>query len=162
MRLARAGNPNDFKSQDRGSPILDKVLMPPMWATNPDRYNAVYKALENPQIFDVYREYVPNQLYQKYFSHYKFVFCCEGAGYENHRIWESLYRGNFPVMLDTKWARTLIDLELPILLISSISELTAEHINSHLQKWQNWDPKICQTLWMPYWKNLILNALGNY
>jgi hypothetical protein len=157
MRLARAGLPGSFILYNSNQ-IKDKVLMPPMWPTNPNRYSAVYDALERKDLFDVYRDYIPNDEYVDFFGRYKFVFCCEGNGYENHRVWESLYRNSFPVMLNTSWARTLINLDLPILYVDKISDLNKKMLEDHLNKWQNFDPKNCPSLWLPYWEKLVSSA----
>ena len=157
MRLARAGLPKSFKSYNSNE-IQNKVLMPPMWPTNPNRFLAVSEALERKDLFDVYRDYIPNSQYVGFFGRYKFVFCCEGNGFENHRVWESLYRNSFPVMLNTPWAKTLIDLNLPILYVDKISDLNTKMLEDHLDKWRNFDPKNCPSLWLPYWKKLILSA----
>ncbi|ASY25874.1 hypothetical protein [Candidatus Planktophila versatilis] len=158
LRLARAGFPKDFQSQNSNT-IVDRVLMPPMWPTNPNRYHAVYQALKMPNVFDVYREYIPNSQYVEFFGRYKFVFCCEGNGYENHRVWESLYRNSFPVMLDTPWARTLIDLKIPILLVREISELNPGLLEEHLEIWKDFDPKKCESLWLPHWEKMVLEKI---
>lgn len=158
IRLARAGFPKDYSKLNRNL-IIDKVAMPPMSATNPIRFIAVEEALKHPSLFDVYRDYLPNNEYIEFFRDYLFMFSCEGNGYENHRIWETLYRGSFPVMFDSPWARTLLDLNLPILIIKRISELTPLVLNQHREKWQNFDPKSCQELWIPFWENLIKETL---
>ena len=154
MRLARAGLPRNYVLENSNS-VTNKVLMPPMWPTNPNRYQAVYEALQHKDIFDVYREYIPSEQYVELFGKYKFIFCCEGNGYENHRVWESLYRNSYPIMLDTPWAQTLMDLNLPILLVSKLSHINKELLNAHLIKWKKFDPKNCPSLWIPYWKNLV-------
>lgn len=154
IRLARAGIPKDYLKLNRNV-IVDKIAMPPMSATNPIRFIAVKEALKLPTLFDVYRDYLPNDEYIEFFSDYLFMFCCEGNGYENHRIWETLYRGSFPVMFDSAWARTLLDLNLPILIIKQISDLSSVTLLRHREKWQDFDPKSCQALWIPFWENLI-------
>ena len=158
MRFARAGLPKSFKSYNSNE-IQNKVLMPPMWPTNPNRFVAVSEALERKDLFDVYRDYIPNSQYVGFFGRNKFVFCCEGNGFENHRVWESLYRNSFPVMLNTPWAKTLSDLDLPILYVDKISDLNTKMLEDHLDKWWNFDPKNCPSLWLSYWEKLILSAL---
>jgi len=135
--------------------ILNNVLMPPMWPTNPNRFQSVYQALKMANVFDVYRDYIENSQYVEFFGRYKFMFCCEGNGYENHRIWESLYRNSFPVMLDTPWARTLGDMKLPILLVHELSDLNHELLQEHLKIWRDFDPRNCEILWLPYWERLV-------
>jgi hypothetical protein len=160
IRLARAGFPKDFSKLNRNL-IVDRIAMPPMSATNQIRYQAVEEALKRPLLFDVYRDYLPNNEYVEFFRDYLFMFSCEGNGYENHRIWETLYRGSFPVMFDTPWARTLLDLNLPILIVHDFSELSASVLNQHKEKWHNFNPKTCQELWIPFWENLIKETIDS-
>ena len=160
MRLARAGLPSDYVMPNSNS-ITDKVLMPPMWPTNPIRYLLVYEALQNKDVFDVYREYIPINQYVEFFGKYKFVFCAEGNGYENHRIWESLYRKSFPVVIDTPWSQTLVALGLPILFVSSLSEINIDLLHAHNEKWKDFDPKKCEVLWLPYWEKVVHTAINS-
>jgi hypothetical protein len=158
VRLARAGFPKDYSKLNRNL-IVNRIAMPPMSATNPIRFKAVEEALKQPLLFDVYRDYLPNNEYIDFFKDYLFMFCCEGNGYENHRIWETLYRGSFPVMYESPWAKTLLDLNLPILIIERISDLNPLVLDQHREKWQNFDPNSCQELWIPFWENLIKETL---
>jgi hypothetical protein len=158
LRLARLGFP-DLYSRLNSKEIVQRVAIPPMSATNPIRFEIVKISLRHPEIFDVFRDYLQHEIYIETFRKYQFIFCCEGNGYESHRIWESLYRGSFPVMLNTRWARTIKDLGLPILLVNKLEDIDSDLLDSHYQEWQNFNPKDCNVLWIDHWKKLINSYL---
>jgi hypothetical protein len=62
-------------------------------------------------------------------------------------------------MLDTPWARTLADLKVPILLVHELSELNPKILEEHLKIWRDFDPKKCETLWLPFWERLVHEAI---
>ena len=86
---------------------------------------------------------------------YKFLLCLEGNGYENHRIWESLYLGIFPVLLKTRWSTTLEYLDLPILFINNLEEVNESLLFDFATKHKGYSPNQSETLWIPYWRDLI-------
>jgi hypothetical protein len=95
---------------------------------------------------------------REYFSfvkNYRFIFCSEGNGYENHRIWETLYQGSFPVMLKTDWSKSLEWLNLPILLIDNFGELTKDKLYEFEKFHQDFHPHEKAELWIPFWRDLI-------
>jgi hypothetical protein len=89
------------------------------------------------------------------------LLCLEGNGFENHRIWESLYLGIFPVMLKSDWSLSLDYLKLPILLVDEISEITKELLQKFWQTNLDFNPKTKSELWMEYWEDLIASHLDN-
>ena len=86
---------------------------------------------------------------------FRFVLCCEGNGFENHRIWETLYQGSFPVMFNSPWSNSLRYLQLPILYIDSLDEINAKFLRDFLDKHLEFRPDELETLWIPYWRKVI-------
>lgn len=154
LKLGRAGKPKYFKKFKEDA-IVDRVLVPPMSPSNKIRINAVFYASQNPQIFDVRKNLMHESEYFAMTQNYRFVLCCEGNGYENHRIWETLYQGSFPVLLRTKWSASLIYLGLPILFIDKFEDLTKNMLLEFADKNAHFDPKATKELWVPYWKQII-------
>lgn len=144
-----------YHKNDASHEVFDKVYLPPMAPTNEIRYRVVNQALSLPQVFDVDRQYKNELDYFHNVKKYKFVFCCEGNGFENHRIWESLYHDSFPVMLDSIWSRNLSSLGLPILVVKDISEINATLLANFLEKNREFNSRKEQKLWMRYWKDLF-------
>ena len=157
LRLGRSGR-RKFHQPSKDSQILNRVLIPPMSNTNPIRASVIDFGLSNPELFDVYTNYLDEPKYFKLTSKYRFIFCCEGNGYENHRIWETLYRNGFPILLNTAWSESLRLLNLPILEISKLTDLTPELLMAFNTKYHNFNSANSPALWLPFWKQCIDNA----
>ena len=138
-----------------------KILVPPMSDTNPIRLAVIKDAEKFPEIFDVKTQYLHEKKYFDLIKKYQFLLCLEGNGFENHRIWESLYLGIFPVMLKSDWSLSLDYLKLPILLVDEISEISREMLQKFWQTNLNFNPEFKSELWLGYWKHLVESHLGN-
>ncbi len=158
LKLGRAGKPKYFESFHPDA-IKDRVLVPPMAPSNKIRMQVIYLAIQNPDIFDVRKNLMHEEEYFNLTRRYRFILCCEGNGYENHRIWETLYQGSFPVLLRTKWSTNLEYLNLPILFIDSVEDLTKNILSEFAIKNSHFDPKAAKELWVPYWKQIIENGV---
>ena len=154
LALGRAGLKR-FHRNKKSQEIFDRVLIPPMSPTNKARYGALMWGRENPELADTFFELLPQSVYFDLAKKYKFVFCSEGNGFENHRIWETLYQGSFPILLSTSWSKTLKYLNLPILFVQRYSEITSKLLADFHDKNRDFDPKSCESLWEPYWRDLI-------
>jgi hypothetical protein len=154
MRLGRLGLPKWYRRRGDNS-IQDKILVPPMAPTNPSRFLAVEQAKANPKLFDVFTDYLLENEYFDLTRKYKFVLCCEGNGFENHRIWETLYQDSFPVMVRSPWSISLAYLNLPILFVDSLEEISHENLSNFAKVNANFSATDCPQLWTPFWGNLI-------
>lgn len=154
-RTGRYSNLTHFTVKIKREKFNPKILVPPMSNTNPIRSIAVTRALELPEIYDVKTGYLHEKEYFKLIRNYQFLLCLEGNGYENHRIWEALYLGIFPVLLRTKWSATLDYLKLPILLIDDLSKITHEELYKFWSANLKFNPDATPQLWLNYWKDLI-------
>ncbi len=139
--------------------VMDKIYLPPMAPTNPIRFTVVEKASLHPEIFEVDRQYKNEENYFSNVKKYKFVFCCEGNGFENHRIWESLYQNSFPVMLETPFSKGLASLDLPILLVKDLNQINVSLLKNFLNKNKSFDSHIEPKLWINYWEDLFNSYL---
>ena len=137
-----------------------KILVPPMSDTNPIRRKVIKDAQKLPEFFDVKTQYLHEKSYFSLVKKYQFLLCLEGNGFENHRIWESLYLGMFPVMLKSDWSISLNYLNLPILVVDKIGGITKEMLQEFWQTNLGYDPKSKPQMWMGYWKELIETHLG--
>ena len=136
----------------------DRILVPPMSPTNLVRYEVLLWARNNPELADVRYQLLEVDEYFRLTKKYKFIFCSEGNGFENHRIWETLYQGSFPVMLRSEWSVSLNYLKLPILFINTVEELNREILEEHYANNRNFHPDACAPLWSSYWKRWINSA----
>lgn len=154
LRLGRSGLPKYFKPH-RGTASINRVLVPPMSPTNIIRLPTIFEAMKRPDVFEVRRTLLAEREYFSMTRDFRFIFCCEGNGFENHRIWETLYQGSFPVMFNSLWSNSLKYLRLPILYIDSLDEINANLLQEFADKNSNFTPNTLETLWIPYWKNII-------
>ena len=158
-RLAKSGNPSLYNLRSSAKRHI-KIYVPPMSPTNPIRALTVSKIKSlNQDIFVVDESYRGVKSYLNEVAKYQFVLCLEGNGYDNHRIWESLYLGVFPVVFETEWSKTLNYLQLPILYIKSIDEITDALLASFTQLHQDFSINKKEQLWIPFWDKLIQSKL---
>lgn len=157
IRLGRLGFPKYFSGH---SPIAEvkRICVPPMSPTNSVRYDTVKFARNFPELFDVYSHYLVEKDYFILTRSYRFILCCEGNGFENHRIWETLYQGSFPILVRSPWSVSLEYLELPILFVNSLDELSVELLEQHAEAYVTFVPENLPQLWTPYWKEKFLHC----
>lgn len=154
IRLLRSG----FKRLHKGFlkfQSYDRVLVPPMSPTNTSRVEVVRLAKSHPESFDVVTGLLPTKEYFRIAREYKFIFACEGNGFDTHRLWEILYQNSFPVVLRTNWSKTLEWLDLPILYVDSVLDVTPELLQNFLVKNHHFTAEKSPQLWIPYWKDMI-------
>ena len=154
LRLGRSGLPKYFKPHRETAP-MDRVLVPPMSPTNEIRFPTIFEAMKRPDVFEVRRTLVVEKEYFSMTRDFRFILCCEGNGFENHRIWETLYQGSFPVMFNSPWSNSLKYLRLPILYVDSLDEIDTDLLKDFSSKNSNFKPERLETLWIPYWKRVI-------
>jgi hypothetical protein len=152
-KLGRAGLEKYFLQNN--TRILDKVFVPPMSPTNVIRRPTILECLNREEIFDVQLQMLNEFDYFRLVSQYRFVLCLEGNGYENHRIWETLYNGGIPILLDSKWSRTLQYLNLPILLVKNTRSIDRKLLLKKSIQFRNFNPRLTEVLWTPFWKRVI-------
>lgn len=155
-RLGRSGF-EKLHQPPRKHAILNKILLPPMSPTNPIRNEVLEWATIHQEIFVVKSQYMSTKSYFKLTKKFKFIFCCEGNGFENLRIWESLYQNSFPVMLETEWSKKLRILGLPILFVEKLDDLNHSLLEKFYHDHRNFDCYKTEILWIPFWKKLINN-----
>jgi len=153
--LGRFHGKKDFHFDPNRVVIDNRVLVPPMSNTNPIRPLMIEHAMKLKSEFDVKVGYLSESNYLDLIKRYQFLLCLEGNGYENHRIWECLYLGIFPVMLETEWSRTLKRLSLPILFVKNLEEIDRNLLDEYARSHRGFNPALSESLWIPYWRNLI-------
>ena len=152
-KLGRAGLKKYFLRSN--ITIRDKVFVPPMSPTNPVRRPVILECMDRDEIFDVFLKMMNEEDYFELASRYRFVLCLEGNGYENHRIWETLYNGGIPILLRTSWSVTLSYLKLPIILIENIGDISAQALREFDEKFAEFSPQDCKALWTTFWRQVI-------
>jgi hypothetical protein len=145
----------DFFLGHDADACVNQVLVPPMNLTNPTRKLVIDQASNSSGIYQISTELAYERNYFKLLRKYRFIFCCEGNGFDTHRLWETLYQGSFPVVLKSYWSISLSYLDLPILFIDSIDSLTESMLIDFLKKHECFDPINSETLWIPKWAEIL-------
>ena len=89
----------------------------------------------------------------------KFVFCPIGNGVDTHRLWETLYLGSIPIVINHPTHELLFD--LPILFIESWEIVNENLLRETFEHFQNRKFNL-QKLKQSYWNNLIKNEFEKY
>jgi len=153
LKLAGSGQKKYFRSSGSAR-IFDKVLVPPHGNTNDARGKAILK-LQGRNLFVVMGGRLSRRDYFRETCRYKFVLCLEGNGFDTHRVWETLYQNNFPVVLETGWSKNLKNLGLPILIVEDLDYLDSDILQNHALQYRNYSAKETLVLWGPYWHSLF-------
>jgi hypothetical protein len=153
LRLGKSG----FKRLQKpffGEKIEDRVLVPPMQITNPIRSITISKCLELPHVFDVHDGYLTTAKYFDLIGRYKFVLVLEGNGFDTHRLWEVLYKGNSAILLDSPWSRLLKENQFPVHIIKDVHQIDLEELRNFAEEKEAASAQVAK-LSMDYWESLI-------
>ena len=153
-RLGRLGLEHHYRRKI-SSDAKNSILVPPMRSTNPIRALVSREALALGDPFTVLRRYRQAPFYFRIARRFRFILCLEGNGFENHRIWESLYIGSFPVLLRTSWSSNLETLGLPLLIVDSLHDINQELLDNFVELHSKYDPVSERALWIPFWTEKI-------
>lgn len=151
LSLAVNGFMKRFEDPSQPTVRLNKVLAGPFSPTHPERSNLLDKFANDPN-FEFLNERLDPKRYHAKLAGYRFVLCPRGNGIDTHRFWETLYKGNLPVIVDSEWASHLAQIKIPFILTSKLNfELDAYSQDNSPPL----DPKSIEAMWWPYWKKLI-------
>lgn len=153
LSLGRLGQKKLYLNKPSGYQIMDKVLVPPMSNTNPIRRRSVLYCKTNP-LYSVHVQQLPELEYFDLLDNYKFVLCLEGNGFDTHRLWETLYLGKIPVLLETEWSNSLKYLKLPILYLKHLEDLKESDLHHFREKNDHYMPISKEQLWTPFWQKI--------
>jgi hypothetical protein len=132
---------------------VNKVLMGPFGLTHLDRISAFKLfSTENGSVDIVSKRTAPRAFAQTMRS-YKFVAAIRGNGVDTHRLWESMYRGAFPIIKHDQWSQSVTKYELPLQIVQdwTLDEMERILATSPSQ----FVPSDIESLWWPYWRKLI-------
>lgn len=122
MEWGKNGMPWNFLGRYTSRKKKDKILVGPFAKTNSIREECLSGAMVSVNC-EIYQNRMPNWVYSRLSSEFRFVACPRGNGLDTHRFWETLYRGSIPVVLESKWAMNLISYGIPVVTISDWRQL---------------------------------------
>lgn len=102
----------------------------------------------------------PNLQLNEYLDEIKnssFVLCPFGNGFDTHRLWETLYAGSIPIVLNHISYQTTD--ELPVLVVDDYKQLTEEYLKNTLREFSKVDYNL-DKLNIDYWIKDI-NSIKN-
>lgn len=130
--------------------------------TNPAKRTKPYQVLKDKSWVtcqmrsngDKFDEYIDN------IYNHKFIVCPEGNGIDTHRIWEALYMGSIPIVVNNINNSFYYE-KLPMLPVDDWEELSENKLNS---LWES--NKAHDNIWsyiildFGYWRDKIINAFA--
>ena len=98
---------------------------------------------------------IPYQIYCENVRSHKFTFCPRGNGPDTHRLWESIYLGSIPIVLDYPEMSTFFS-KLPVLKVKSWLSITDELLEIEYERISETDYDF-SIMRFPEWESEILN-----
>ena len=129
-------------------------------STNPDKRKIVFDTFRdkswvtsdihnNGEHFDDYLDNIYN---------HKFVLCPEGNGIDTHRLWETLYMGSIPIVINSHLAESLYSF-YPCVIVDNWGQVTESRLESEYRKINEIKSfyDIRNRLSFHYWMDKIVN-----
>jgi hypothetical protein len=152
------GNPKFLKSDIPFMARKAEVLIGPFGLTHPIRTEIREKFSGGVSGASLLTERCGPREYSEIASNYRFVGAVRGNGVDTHRLWETLYRGSFPIIQTDDWAKGLRGLNLPIIEINKWEEREILEI-AQSPVIRGFEIEKIDALWWPFWKKLISSYL---
>jgi hypothetical protein len=155
LRWGMNGSKKLFQSHLDEDSKIRKVMIGPFSNTHPERPLITDYFRSNNGPWDVFDGYFKPTDLSKIARRYRYVACIRGNGVDTHRIWETLYRGNFPIVKLDGWSSSLVQFKLPIIFIE---DWTSEFLKQALQignEMPCFSPRSLEPLWTSYWRKEI-------
>jgi hypothetical protein len=150
------GLPNNLKVTKDWNSRSTKVMVGPFSPTHTERKELLEVAEQETKVFEVIKVPLSPKRFAQEMNQYKFVACPRGNGIDTHRFWEALYRGSVPIVIASKWSKSLKYLDLPVIEVSDWTE-AGNAIKEFANQSPPRLPSELKSLWLPYWKNLLNN-----
>ena len=148
------GLPNNLKVTKDWNSRSIKVMVGPFSPTHTERKELLEVAEQETKVFEVIKVPLSPKRFAQEMNQYKFVACPRGNGIDTHRFWEALYRGSVPIVIASKWSKSLKYLDLPLIEVSDWTE-AGDAIKEFANQSPPRLPSELKSLWLPYWKNLF-------
>jgi len=102
-------------------------------------------------------KWLPYTEYCKNVKAHKFTFCPRGNGPDTHRLWESIYLGSIPIVLDYTEMETFFE-KLPVLKVKNWLTITDEFLEMEYERIHKTEYDFSM-MRFGYWKDLISCAV---
>ena len=154
LRHGKNGLPRLFLDRHAQSNKKSEVLVGPFGRTHNEREFFFENDLSEIKTLRYVSNRISPKEYARLSSEFRFIASPRGNGLDTHRFWEALYRGSWPVVLESEWSRNIAKLGLPVVHIADWDQLK-NFSDLDLSRYQDFNPKDLAPLWWDYWKELI-------
>ena len=134
---------------------IDRILCSFNSETNKSERQPLMSLAKDINLIDT-KMFNDNLEYLKNLSQYKYNLCPEGNNFESHRLWETLFFENIPIVKNNMVNANFIKLGVPLILLNDWGELTSSKLLSDLENsFYNKKNKSRDFLYFDFWKNKI-------
>jgi len=157
LRLAVNGLPKYFEAKYAMKNKFLKILSGPYSPTHSEREYLMSLSPGSLEEVDILSGRLSPKKYTEVSSKYLFIAAPRGNGLDTHRFWEALYRGSYPIVLESSWAEEVKKLGIPVITISKWQDEDLMGVVKLEPK--TFSPSTIPSLWAPYWTNKIKSEL---
>ena len=155
FRFGVNGHPRLMRANLNVATKSRNVLFGPFGNTHPIRNEIIRRFSSVPGPWQILEGRWKPKRYAKVARTTMWVAVVRGNGIDTHRLWETLYRGSIPILMDDAWSRSLKYLNFPIATVQSWDIESIKNIVRDDLGDLRFDPKQIEALWMPYWERRI-------
>jgi hypothetical protein len=157
LRLGRNGELHLFREALVSQRKLNQILIGPFSPTHQERkFFFEENLLGSTSIVKLSGRLSPDK-FAKISAEFKFVAAPRGNGLDTHRFWEALYRGSYPVVLQSVWSSQIKELGIPLVTVPEWNVKSFSLIDFEMSPLIN--PNQIPALWWPFWRDKIKKAI---
>jgi len=156
-KWGRNGMPWNFRRSLLRTTKLPKVLVGPFGSTHIDR-QALMNINSSTRI-EVVPERMASFTFASLSARYMFVACPRGNGLDTHRFWETLYRGSYPVVLQSAWSTSLKKKGVPLVEVNCWDQAELNRVVVEFSYLPPFDPREINLLQPEYWERKFRDCL---
>jgi hypothetical protein len=156
-KWGRNGMPWNFRRSLVRMTKLPKVLVGPFGTTHIDRQALMN--LNSSTSIQVISERMASFVFASVSARYMFVACPRGNGLDTHRFWETLYRGSYPVVLQSPWSASLKRRGVPLVEVNRWDEAELNRVVAECSSLPPFDPNEISLLKPEYWERKLRDCL---
>lgn len=153
LRLARNGFKSSMKRDSKEGISQESTIMVGPFGPTHEKRKEIYESFRNSDCWKVFNFPISPDEFQRLHRHFRFTMCPRGNGVDTHRVWESIYRGSWPIVEKDSWSLSLKDL-FPLVIVDSL--LDKEALIQLTKDTQYLKPPVAPAeLYWNYWLQLI-------
>jgi hypothetical protein len=153
LRLARNGFKSSMKRNSKKGISQESTIMVGPFGPTHEKRKEIYESFRNSNCWKVFNFPISPDEFQRLHRHFRFTLCPRGNGVDTHRVWESIYRGSWPIVEKDSWSLSLKD-RFPLVIVDSL--LDKEALIQLTKNTQYVKPPVApEELYWSYWLHLM-------